>query len=60
VAKLRDRFSDQSLTYICPGANTGFLRGKRVIGNAYPQLMDLDLDSLKNVPNIFESLKTSH
>jgi hypothetical protein len=52
VAKLRDRFSDESLTYICPGANTGFLRGKRVINNAYQQLMDLDLDSLKNVPNL--------
>jgi hypothetical protein len=40
------------LAYLCPGANTGFLRGKRVISNAYEQLMDLDLDSLKNLPNI--------
>ena len=51
VAKLRDRFSDQSLTYICPGANTGFLRGKRVISHAYEQLMALDLDELKNAPS---------
>ena len=51
VAKLRDRFSDETLAYLCPGANTGFLRGKRVISNAYEQLMALDLDELKNAPS---------
>jgi glyoxylase-like metal-dependent hydrolase (beta-lactamase superfamily II) len=51
VAKLRDRFSPETLAYLCPGANTGFLREKRVISNAYEQLMDLDLDELKNAPS---------
>ncbi len=49
VAKLRDRFSPETLAYLCPGANTGFLRGERVINNAYQNLMNLDLDELKNV-----------
>ncbi|HEY9300692.1 MAG TPA: MBL fold metallo-hydrolase, partial [Phormidium sp.] len=31
VQMLRDRFSPNTLNYLCPGANTGFLRGKRII-----------------------------
>ncbi|ACB49370.1 unknown [Crocosphaera subtropica ATCC 51142] len=38
VAHLCDRFSADSLHYICPGANTGFLRGKGLIDNAYERL----------------------
>ena len=35
---LKDRFSSETLHYICPGANTGALRGKRVINLAYDKL----------------------
>jgi len=47
VKKLRDRFTPETLSYICPGANTGFLRGKRVIERAYDQLCQLDLAALR-------------
>lgn len=43
---LRDRFSQETLQYICPGANTGYLRGKKAIANAYQHLAQLDLDEL--------------
>lgn len=43
VQKLRDRFTPETLSTICPGANTGFLRGERSIGQAYERLMQLDL-----------------
>jgi glyoxylase-like metal-dependent hydrolase (beta-lactamase superfamily II) len=45
---LQEFFAPETLAYICPGANIGFLRGKKVIANAYPQIASLDLDSLKN------------
>lgn len=38
VQLLRDRFTPETLSYICPGANTGFLRGKRAIEQAYEKL----------------------
>ncbi|MFB2922654.1 MBL fold metallo-hydrolase [Aerosakkonema funiforme] len=46
VQLLRDRFSSETLNYICPGANTGFLRGKGAIDRAYQHLASLDLDAL--------------
>ena len=49
---LREAFTPETLAYICPGANIGFLRGKKVIANAYQQLALLDLDTLKNSPSI--------
>ncbi len=49
---LREIFTPETLAYICPGANIGFLRGKKAIANAYPQLAQLDLDTLKNLPII--------
>ncbi|MEM7593874.1 MAG: MBL fold metallo-hydrolase [Cyanobacteria bacterium P01_A01_bin.83] len=49
IAKLRARFSLDTLQYILPGANTGYLRGTGYIANAYQQLQDLDLTSLKNI-----------
>jgi len=45
VKSLRDRFTPETLNYICPGANTGFLRGKGVIDEAYQRLSQLDLDA---------------
>ncbi len=47
VQVLRDRFSVQTLHFLCPGANTGFLRGKGAIENAYEQLTTLDLEALR-------------
>lgn len=46
VRQLRDRFSRESLQWICPGANTGFLRGKGAIENAGEKLQGLDLEEL--------------
>lgn len=53
VADLRDRFSDTTLEYICPGANTGFLRGKGYIDRAYFRLSQLDLAALEAKPLLF-------
>ncbi len=50
VAQLRDRFSPESLSLICPGASTGFLRGKRAIEEAYHQLAALDLKAYQAAP----------
>lgn len=49
VQLLRDRFTPETLSYICPGANTGFLRGKRAIESAYTQLAELDLEACLQV-----------
>ena len=46
VKLLIDRFSPTTLQYICPAANTGLLRGKRAIAQAYEQLASLDLATL--------------
>lgn len=47
VKVLLERFTPETLNYICPGANTGFLRGKGAIEQAYQQLASLDLDALR-------------
>ena len=49
IAALRDRFDSTSLRYILPGANTGYLRGKGYLDNAYEQLSQLDLTALRLV-----------
>lgn len=46
VKLLRDRFTSETLSYICPGANTGALRGKGIIEQAYHHLAQLDLEAL--------------
>jgi glyoxylase-like metal-dependent hydrolase (beta-lactamase superfamily II) len=33
-----DRFSPETLSYLCPGANTGFLRGRGIIDYAYEKI----------------------
>jgi glyoxylase-like metal-dependent hydrolase (beta-lactamase superfamily II) len=43
IEKLIQQFNPDTLDYICPGANTGFLRGKGIIDNAYQQLSEIDL-----------------
>jgi hypothetical protein len=50
---LLERFTPETLQYICPGANTGFIRGKRVIDNAYERLGSLDLGALLQTQAIF-------
>lgn len=46
---LLERFTPETLRYICPGANTGFLRGKRAIDQAYQHLASLDLPTLLRI-----------
>lgn len=46
VAFLLETFSAENLSHICPGANTGFLRGQKTIAEAYQQLTKLDLVAL--------------
>ncbi|WP_019506928.1 MBL fold metallo-hydrolase [Pleurocapsa sp. PCC 7319] len=48
IAKLCERFDAETLKYILPGANTGYLRGKGYIENAYEQLTALDLTALRS------------
>ncbi len=39
-------FTPQTLSTLCPGANTGFLRGDKKIDNAYAQLQTIDWQTL--------------
>lgn len=41
IEMLFKRFTPETLHYICPGANLGFLRGKRYVGEGYPILREL-------------------
>jgi glyoxylase-like metal-dependent hydrolase (beta-lactamase superfamily II) len=52
IARLRDRFNTTNLKYIMPGANTGYLRGKGYLDNAYEQLSQLDLTALRSIEPI--------
>ena len=47
VQSLIDRFTPATLSYICPGANTGYLRGQRFIDRAYGRLAQLDLEGCR-------------
>lgn len=47
VKALIERFTPTTLSYLCPGANLGFLRGKQVIDKAYERLLQLDLQGMK-------------
>lgn len=46
IEKILQRFTPETLQYICPGANIGFLRGQKVIDQAYHRLASLDLSTL--------------
>jgi glyoxylase-like metal-dependent hydrolase (beta-lactamase superfamily II) len=50
VEKLQAQFSAETLAYVCPGANTGFLRGQQVIKDAYGQLAAIDTNALRQAP----------
>ncbi|MEM9451683.1 MAG: MBL fold metallo-hydrolase [Cyanobacteria bacterium P01_E01_bin.6] len=43
--KILHRFLPETLHYICPGANTGFLRGAHSIPHAHEKLSHLDLEA---------------
>jgi glyoxylase-like metal-dependent hydrolase (beta-lactamase superfamily II) len=47
VQSLQERFSSDTLAYLCPGANTGFLRGKLAIDQAYDRLSQLNIDDYR-------------
>lgn len=49
VHRILNEFDSATLTVICPGANTGFLRGKRMIDRAYERLTLLDLEQLRHL-----------
>lgn len=53
IQLLLDRFTPETLNNICPGANTGFLRGKRAIAHAYQKLASLDLTALRQSKPVF-------
>lgn len=42
-------FDPKTLSYICPGASTGFLRGKKTIERAYERLSTADWEVLSNI-----------
>ena len=50
IKQLSDRFSETTLRYILPGANTGYLRGRGYVDNGYEQLSKLDLTALRSTP----------
>ncbi|MEM7554148.1 MAG: MBL fold metallo-hydrolase [Cyanobacteria bacterium P01_A01_bin.84] len=46
VDSLKNNFTKENLNYICPGAYTGYLRGKGYIDNAYERLSNIDLKNI--------------
>ena len=48
IARLVERFNSETLRYILPGANTGYLRGTGYIDCAYEQLQRLNLTDLRS------------
>ena len=53
IKSLLETFTPETLQYICPGASTGFLRGKRIIDNAYTRLANLDFAELQKAQSLF-------
>lgn len=50
VSQLQTQFSTDTLAYICPAANTGFLRGKYAIQEGYAHLRSIDVTRLLDAP----------
>lgn len=48
VETLKNKFSLEPLAFICPAANTGFLRGENTLAEAYTHLAAIDLSQLIN------------
>jgi glyoxylase-like metal-dependent hydrolase (beta-lactamase superfamily II) len=49
VQALVQRFSVDTLTYICPGASLGLLRGAKTIDRAYDRLCELNFEILSSL-----------
>jgi glyoxylase-like metal-dependent hydrolase (beta-lactamase superfamily II) len=60
VKLLSDRLTPQTLTYLCPGANTGYLRGKPCIDQAYQKITNLNLATLREQGTGKEILPTDN
>lgn len=43
IQRLVSEFTPETLQWVCPGANTGFLRGKYAVEHAYQALNQLDM-----------------
>jgi len=52
VQAILDRFQPETLNYLAPCANVGFLRGRGLMGDLYGQISALDLQELRNNPII--------
>jgi glyoxylase-like metal-dependent hydrolase (beta-lactamase superfamily II) len=50
IQSLRERFTSETLSYLAPAANLGFLRGKKLVSAAYQQISSLDLSLLRQSP----------
>ncbi|MFP4008347.1 MAG: MBL fold metallo-hydrolase [Spirulinaceae cyanobacterium] len=48
VEALKKRFSPETLEYLCPGANIGFLRGAVAVKDAYHHLSAIDCQALRH------------
>jgi glyoxylase-like metal-dependent hydrolase (beta-lactamase superfamily II) len=48
VKSLIERFTPETLNSLCPGSNTGALRGKGAIDDTYHRLIKLNLEALLN------------
>jgi glyoxylase-like metal-dependent hydrolase (beta-lactamase superfamily II) len=49
IQRLQKDFDAETLAYLCPGANLGFLRGKTVMAEAYDQLQAIDVEALRSM-----------
>jgi glyoxylase-like metal-dependent hydrolase (beta-lactamase superfamily II) len=47
VQALQTQFSAETLAHICPGANTGFLRGKLTIHDGYNRLQQINVNAYR-------------
>lgn len=50
IQSLRDRFSQDTLRWICPGASIGMLRGKGAVEEGFVKLGAIDLTALAKQP----------
>lgn len=50
IKQLQTRFTADTLAYVCPAANTGFLRGQSVVKEAYEQLAAIKPEQLLVTP----------
>ncbi|CAD0219520.1 Beta-lactamase-like protein [Planktothrix agardhii] len=53
IRLILEGFNSDTLHHICPGANTGALRGERLINQAYEKLSTLDLEACLLTAAIF-------